>query len=316
MKSINNVFVKNIKKILFKENKSRKFLIDSLLKEDTSVLVSIWDSIYNSNIAYKNYKIDVNNGFKIELIPLFEDFKIISVYLPYAINENDYLIFSFINNHPERMFFSGIELIKEKIIDNYKKSYILINCFSYWKDNKTHFRNVVISNDFKIFEIYYKVYLENIEENDSLYIPIKEDYDTITTFFMNVCKEDMSECIRENQKHLSNYDLAQIKNCNMTIEEMIQHLFSISLQLSVKKGEISIVPSTIFHYVKYIEEHTSWLNQNKDMFYYSHHNFISFYYNFNGQTKLFLCNIIYNLLCAFPSVYEFINIDSGICCLS
>lgn len=315
MRSINNFFVKNIKKILFKENKSRDFLINNLLKENCDILVSIWDNIRETSEVYNKYKIDSANNFKIELLSIDDDFKIISIYLPYAINEGDYLIVSFINNHPERMFFSGIELTKEKVVDNYKKSYILINCFSYWKDEKTHFRNIIISNEFKIFDIYYNLYLENLQKNDLFYIPIKKDFDMLTNFFMNVVKPDIESYIYDFKKNLSSSDLKYLEKSYSDVSNIVKDFFNVSLQLSVKRGEICIVPKTILISIKYIQEHTPWFKQNEKMFYSSQIDFIDFYYNAPTSIKTALYNLIYSLLSTFPNDYEFIDIDKKTCCL-
>lgn len=316
MKSLNNFFVKNIKKILFKENRSREFLIENLLNNNCDILISLWDNLKKSLEISNKYEINNVNNFKIEITPLDENLKIISIYLPYALNEHDYLIISFINNHPERMFFSGIELVKEKIVDNYKKSYILINCFSYWKDEKTHFRNIIISNEFKMFDIYYDIYLENLQNNDSIYIPVKEDYDLISMFFINVSKKSIEKYIYKNEKALSYPDMQFLEKSYASIDVILMDLFNTALQLSIKSGVCCVVPQNILRAVDYMKEHKSWLKQNEKMFYYSQNNFIDFYYNCSSFLQDFLYNLIHLLLLDFPAEYEFINIEKKTCCLS
>ena len=255
LKNINNLFTRTLREVLFKNNGKREQLLESLRKKDSSQLKTLWDKTLLLKNVRKKYKLNSTHCFKINVFPLSNDLNIITIYIPYAIDAKDYILVSFIDNVPERMFFCGIELSKEKVVVDYKKNNNIVNCFCVWTDRFFHYKVLTISNEFNLFDIYMNLYLDYIKEKDELYIPIKEDIDSISYFFVNSAATTInSDCFLFDKKAED-------------LQLLVFNFFHLSMQIAIKKGESRITTETIANSLDVIEKKSGWLKHNSKAFY-------------------------------------------------
>ena len=257
MRSINQVFTRNLRNILFKDtgNKKRKEMIKSLIKKDKTKIEKLWNFSLRNRTVKKKYKINQSHCFKISTLPMGNGFYIITLYIPYAMFPKDYVLISFINTDPERMCFCGIELSKETITREYVKTSNIVNCFCFWRDPFFHFKTDTISNEFLIFDIYMDLYSDYVRKKDKYYIPVKKDVDSLSYFFINT----ESAAIETNAK---NYQIE--KN---DFEALIFNIFHLSIQLALKNDEKRLTPGIVSKYTYFIINNKKWLSHSSKAFY-------------------------------------------------
>lgn len=255
MKNINNLFVRALREVLFRNDNKRNKLLESLRNKDYSELNKLWGKALLLKNVRKKYRLNSTHCFKINIFPLSEDLNIITIYIPYAIDAKDYILVSFIDNVPERMLFCGIELSKEKVVVDYKKNNNIVNCFCIWADSFFHYKVLTISNEFNLFDIYMNLYLDYIKEKDELYIPVKEDIDSISYFFVNSAATTInSDCFLFDKKAEE-------------LRMLVFNFFHLSMQIAIKRGEPKITTETIANSLDVIEKKPGWLKHNSKAFY-------------------------------------------------